>query len=102
MNTSWIRPGVKAIIIRAVNYPELIGEIVTIMDLPQDCHHIEDGDWRGVRIEEGIELAQKLKAKAKRITPAVQSLKPYHEPGSWDELESILGLDIRNPIKEKV
>jgi hypothetical protein len=97
-----MRPGVKAVVIKVFNFPELLGEIVTISSTPKNCHHTEDGDWVGVEIEEGIELAQKFKTMSKRITPSIDSLKPYHEPGSWDELESILGLDIRNPIKEKV
>lgn len=101
MNTDWIRPGVKAVICATNNYPQLLGAVVTIAGLPVRFHYQDGfGACMGVRIEERSTLVE-----GENIMPRVRSLKPYHEPGSWDEWNVCDEIDngfIWCPEKEKV
>jgi hypothetical protein len=87
MNTDWIRPGVKAVVTYSDNFPQLIGEVVTIERGPHDIYNPRiDVSHVGVALTEKHYLDHNLEYK-----PNVKFLKPYHEPGSWDELQKAVG-----------
>ena len=91
---SWIVPGAKAIIFKGVNYPQLVGRIVTISSPPEIVTDIRNKTRLGVEIEEGRELARLVGSDALRIAPSAENLKPFkdQEPPNWAEMAGVSNL----------
>jgi hypothetical protein len=100
---SWIKPGVKAVIINNVGmqYPQTVGEIVIIAGSPRA--HLQTGesvvdieDWEGMKSKYGLK-------GFKRLVVNSANLKPYKDDDdsrditTWDEITRIIGVDITAP-----
>ena len=83
-NYAWIRLGVKAVINNTSPHKELEGEIVTILSVPKMQYSSHYGEWIGVDLAEGPDLANKIPGGFSEVCPAPEDLSPYHEPGSWE------------------
>jgi len=100
---SWIRPGVKAIIVEdeGTGY-YLKGQIVTITSLPIALMcSVRALPISCVCIEEGWDLG-KRRGPYTEFCPDTNTLKPFKEDdandtGSWDEVIKIIGVDVRQP-----
>lgn len=101
---SWIQPGVKAIICGASRYPELIGEVITIID-PNYAFtdYLSGKESVAVKVEEGRELAKLVGIDFNYVTVDRDHIKPFEEDdknatGSWEEITKIIGVDIREQV----
>lgn len=91
MSYEWIRPGVKAVIVGTVDYSGLLnGRIVTIEKI------IAPKGEPGVMLEESEALAEEFCPDKLWLIAAPHCLRPYHEPGSWDNE----AFEYWNPIKQ--
>lgn len=94
---SWIKPGVKAVITQSRFYPELVGEVITITSEPYDARNGFLGEtWKTVSYEPSFSKEHCM------FKPRIEYLKPHkddsHEKGSWEEIEKIIGKDIRQGV----
>lgn len=77
MDYSWIKLGVKAVVIDS-KYPVLNGEIVVIAGCPDIYSNSSHETWVGVEVEEGRSLAIKA-GYSGIIYPRPEHLKPLKE-----------------------
>lgn len=99
---SWIKNGVKAVVVRADRLPHLIGEVVTIESEPEIIQ-CSLGEYLGVKIAEGFDLAAKYDHRnSYRLTPKSEQLAPYRHDSqttTWEQVEKTLGVDIRQGVR---
>lgn len=95
---SWIKPGVRAVIIDSVLLPDVIGAIVTIKSPPKLKTYPPHGEFIGVEIYNDRYLMSLMGRNCKYI-PLQEHLKKFDdefELVNWEEINNLLGVDIRN------
>ena len=106
---SWIKPGVKAVIIDDLE-PKgktLIGRVVTISSVPYFSDYTCDSQGviekaYYVDVEEGADIALEFGMFGYSYVARPEHLKPYKEDDdsrdltTWDEIKKITGVDIRH------
>lgn len=91
---SWIKPGVKAVVINDEKHPSCIGEIITISSFPykhSNGHMI-------VEFEEGLDFGRRL-GRDMEVVVRIKNIAPLRDDSqqltTWDAITKTIGTDIR-------